>query len=115
MSLNPEPVAPTAPGEAALARRRRRRRRVAARRLMLVGSGMLLVPAGLISMPTPVPIGLVLFATGLYFLATGSRRARRVIRGVRRAVPPLSRWLNRIEPRMPRPLRLVIRRSDPGV
>lgn len=93
---------------------RRRQVRVAARRIGLVGSGASLMVLGMLSVPTPVPIGFVLFAVGLYLVARGSKRARRSVKHLRRQVPILSRGLNAIKHRLPPRLQTFIERSDPG-
>lgn len=92
----------------------RRRLRVAAGRIGLVGSGASLMVLGILTVPTPVPIGFVLFAIGLYLVARGSKWARRSVKHVRRRVPPFSRGLNRLKHRMPDHLRAFIEHSDPG-
>ncbi len=94
--------------------RRVRRLRVLARRISLVGSGGALMLLGILTVPTPVPIGFVFFAIGLYLVARGSKRARRSVKHLRRHVPPFSRGLNNIKHRLPPRLRLFIERSDPG-
>ncbi|PKU25349.1 hypothetical protein CWS72_07055 [Telmatospirillum siberiense] len=68
---------------------------------------------GVLSVPTPVPIGFVLFAVGLYLAARGSKRARRSVKHLRRQVPLLSRGLNSIKHRLPPRLQAFIERSDP--
>ncbi|MDR3441092.1 PGPGW domain-containing protein [Telmatospirillum sp.] len=94
--------------------RRRRQWGVLLRRLGLTGAGALLIILGILSVPTPVPIGFVLFAVGLYLLARGSKRAKRSVKDLRRLVPPLSRSLNRLKHRLPGRLQIFIERSDPG-
>jgi Flp pilus assembly protein TadB len=91
-----------------------RRWRVQAQRLALIGGGLVLMVLGIASVPTPVPIGFILFAVGLYLVARGSKRARRSVKRLRRHVPPLSRGLNRLKPRMPNGMRAFIEHSDPG-
>lgn len=105
------------PGRSVAHRHRRRRRRVAVgtKRGALLGAGGTLMIAGIITVPTPVPIGFVLFAMGLYFLARGSRKARRTIKVMRRHAPFFSRGLNRMKHRMPPGLRKFIERSDPDM
>lgn len=83
-------------------------------RLLLTGSGMAAIILGVLSVPTPVPIGFLFFAVGLYLLARGSKRARRSVKGLRRLMPPLSRGLNRVKHRLPGRLQLFIEHSDPG-
>ncbi|WP_142848848.1 PGPGW domain-containing protein [Telmatospirillum sp. J64-1] len=99
------------------ARARRRRRVIAVRskRVVLLSSGSTLVVAGVATIPTPVPIGLLLIVLGLYFLARGSKTSRRAIPALRRRMPFFSRSLNVIGHRLPKPLRQFIERSDPGV
>lgn len=100
------------------ARRRRRLRRrtvVTAKRSALVGVGAACMVAGIASVPSPLPIGFVLFAMGLYFAARGSKLARRGVKWVRRTLPPFSRGLNGIKHRLPPAMRRFIERSDPGV
>lgn len=99
------------------ARRRRRLRRrtvVTAKRTALVGAGAACMVAGIASVPSPLPIGFVLFAMGLYFAARGSKLARRGVKWARRASPPLSHGLNRIKHRLTPAMRRFIERSDPG-
>lgn len=99
----------------ARSRRRLRRRTVlAAKRSALVGMGCTCMIAGIASVPSPLPIGFVLFAMGLYFTARGSKMARRGVKWVRRTVPPFSRGLNGIKDRLPTAMRRFIERSDPG-
>jgi hypothetical protein len=94
--------------------RRRRRIQVMVQRVTLLGSGSSLMVLGVLSVPTPVPIGFVLFAAGLYLMARGSKRARHSVKGLRRRVPPFSRGLNSVKHRLPKGLRQFIERSDPS-
>lgn len=71
--------------------------------------------AGVATVPTPVPIGFVLFVLGLYMAARGSKTAQRGVTWARRVIPPLSRGLNRLKPRLPRSVRRFVERSDPGL
>lgn len=96
-------------------RRLRRRTVVTVKRAVFLGLGVAFMVAGVISVPSPLPIGFVLFAMGLYFAARGSKFARRGVTWVRRILPPLSRALNGVKHRMPLAMRRFIERSDPGV
>jgi hypothetical protein len=96
-------------------RRLRRRTAITVKRTALVGMGCTCMVAGIASVPSPLPVGFVLFAMGMYFAARGSKFARRGIKWVRRSLPPFSRGLNGIKHRMPVPMRRFIERSDPGV
>ncbi|MBC7950202.1 MAG: hypothetical protein H7Z12_00075 [Rhodospirillaceae bacterium] len=104
--------------EAGFARARRRLRRrtaITVKRTALVGMGCTCMVVGIASVPSPLPVGFVLFAMGMYFAARGSKMARRGVKWVRRSLPPFSRGLNGIKHRMPVPMRRFIERSDPGV
>lgn len=100
--------------EARRRRRLRRRTMIAAKRTALVGVGCTCMVAGIASVPSPLPIGFVLVAMGLYFAARGSKLARRGVKWVRRTLPPFSRGLNGIKHRLPPSMRRFIERSDPG-
>jgi hypothetical protein len=101
--------------EARSRRRLRRRTMLTAKRGALVGVGATCMVAGIASVPSPLPIGFVLFAMGLYFTARGSKLARRGIKWARRHLPPLSRGLNGIKHRLPPAMRRFIERSDPAL
>lgn len=103
-----------APPETAACRRFRRRWVVAVRRVALFGLGCAFMIAGIVSVPSPLPIGFVLFAAGLYFAARGSKAARRGVKWMRGLIPPFSRGLNGIKHRVPASMRRFIERSDPG-
>lgn len=90
-----------------------RQRKVIIRRVSLVGSGASLMLLGIVSVPSPLPVGFVLFAMGLFMMAKGSRTARRSIKHLRRRVPLFSRGLNRAKHRLPPPMRDFIEKSDP--
>jgi len=94
--------------------RRRRRIQVLVQRVTLLGSGSSLIVLGVLSVPTPIPIGFFLFAAGLYLMARGSKRARHSVKGLRRRVPPFSRGLNSVKHRLPKGLRKFIEHSDPS-
>ena len=96
-------------------RRLRRRTALAVKRTALVGMGCTFMVAGIASVPSPLPVGFVLFAMGLYFAARGSKVARRGVKWARRSLPLLSRGLNGIKHRVPVPMRRFIERSDPAL
>lgn len=80
------------------------------RRSAYFGSGLTLMAAGLVSVPTPVPIGFVLFLAGLYLVARGSRRARRAFGHLRRRAPGLAARFDRLRAGMPPALRGLVER-----
>jgi len=90
-----------------------RQRKVFIRRASLVGSGASLMLLGVISVPSPVPIGFVLFVMGLFMMAKGSRTARRTVKHLRRRMPLFSRSLNHAKHRLPSHMRDFIEKSDP--
>jgi hypothetical protein len=105
---------PGAPWQENSRRRWRRRTSVRVKRTALLGMGFTLMVAGVATVPTPVPIGFVLFAMGLYFAARGSKTARRGVKWLRRRAPRFSRGLNGIKHRMPADMKNFIEKSDPG-
>ena len=95
-------------------RRLRRRTALTLKRMALVGMGCTCMVAGIASVPSPLPVGFVLFAVGLYFAARGSKLARRGVKWARRSLPLLSRGLNGIKHRVTPAMRRFIERSDPA-
>lgn len=100
--------------EPGLLRRWRRRWTLTARRAAWLLLALAFMAAGIAAVPSPLPIGFVLFAMGLYFAARGSKLARRGVTALRRAVPPMSRALNAVKHRLPLSVRRFIERSDPS-
>lgn len=83
------------------------------RRGGLLVLGWVLVGTGLLIMPTPVPLGLLLFVAGLMLLARESETARQAIRWARRRLPAASNAMTRAAPRLPAGLRTFIETTDP--
>jgi len=75
--------------------------------------GWILVIVGLIVIPLPIPLGLLMVATGFTVLIPVSRTARRGLRAVRRSLPTFSHHLNRAAIHLPVGLRRVIDTTDP--
>ncbi|MCF8482249.1 MAG: hypothetical protein K9H25_17630 [Rhodospirillum sp.] len=104
------------PSSGALAlflRRRRRRLYVLTHRSVrrIVGWGLILL--GMILAPTPLPLGLLLMAVGLYMVARDSATARRMIRWIRRHIPILDRGLEGLHPRVGKDMKAFIDRTHP--
>lgn len=96
-----------------LQRRFRRRSMVTVKRGALVSTGCTLMAVGILSVPSPLPIGFVLIVIGMAITAQGSKSAGRGFTWIRRRVPRLSHGLNRLKPRMPAAVRRFIEKSDP--
>lgn len=77
----------------------------------VVGSIMLLF--GLVLFPLPIPVGLILIALGLAFLAPYIAPARAVIRTLRRRTPALDRVMRQHAHRCPPVIRTTIERTEP--
>ncbi|MEA4839102.1 MAG: PGPGW domain-containing protein [Rhodospirillaceae bacterium] len=84
------------------------------RRLVMICCGCILMALGIVLVPSPLPVGFVLFAVGLFLTARASRWVRRLVRQGRRMLPAFSRGLNRLKHRLPGPMRAFIEQSDPG-
>jgi len=78
-----------------------------------IALGLALVLVGVITAPTPVPLGLILTAAGLTILVALSRTMRRLVYGIRRRYPALSARLRRATPYLPRRLGRMLTRTDP--
>ncbi len=81
----------------------------------MLGVGVVLIAAGLVLTPTPLPLGLPLMAVGVYLVARDSSATRQAIRVIRRRLPPLSRALNGIKRGLPAGVRGMIEATDPAV
>lgn len=83
-------------------------------RLMALIIGWLMVFAGLIILPLPIPLGLIMIVVGLALLAPHAPPVRRGIRALRRKFPGVNQKLNALKPRLPRFARLMVELTDPG-
>ncbi|MEQ8934605.1 MAG: PGPGW domain-containing protein [Amphiplicatus sp.] len=75
--------------------------------------GAVLVIAGAILTPTPVPIGLVLLTIGLALLAPYMPPVQRLVRAIRRKWPNVDESLRRHRHRMPPVIQTTIDRTCP--
>ena len=78
-----------------------------------LGLGWLLIAVGLIVLPMPLPLGLPLIAIGSWLVLSRSPAMRRRVALLRRRFPVSLGWLRRLVARLPRQLRLLVRRTDP--
>ena len=82
------------------------------RSVTLVG-GVLLIVAGLLVLPLPVPVGLLMIILGVSLLVPAIPALARYLKRIRRRYPITSQRLNHISPRLPRFVRRVIEETDP--
>ncbi len=78
-------------------------------------SGTILVIAGVILTPTPIPFGLIMLTLGLALLAPYFTPVRRVVRGIRRRWPRIDETLRRNRDRFPAVIRQTIDRTHPDL
>lgn len=76
-------------------------------------AALLLILAGLITFPLPIPIGAILISIGLALLITSSRALTLWIRVRRGQQPQLNEKLQWMETRLPRFLARAIRKTSP--
>ncbi len=81
--------------------------------LLLKPLGILSILAGLLSLPTPLPIGAVLIAFGTALLVMTSPTARGLVRRVRVVSRHADGMIARLEGRMGRRLGVALRRTRP--
>ncbi|MEQ8435480.1 MAG: hypothetical protein RIA71_14705 [Oceanicaulis sp.] len=81
--------------------------------------GALLILFGLPLFWTPIPIGLIMIASGLALIISNSNAAREWVRTLRLKHPGFDAWVHRAEARVPHPFDRILkqteaRRSDTG-
>ena len=82
------------------------------RSVTLVG-GVLLIVAGLLVLPLPVPVGLLMIILGVSLLVPAIPALARFLKRIRHRYPITSQRLNLISPKLPGFVRLVIEETDP--
>lgn len=84
------------------------------RNILFSATGVASLIAGIVLLPTSAPLGLVLILLGLFFLARGSARRRRLIRRLRERFPRLDGFLVRPRGRvLPHGARYLLLRTRP--
>jgi hypothetical protein len=83
------------------------------RQLVLRTVGLVLLLAGLVVLPLPLPFGLLMIVTGLVLLIANSVWAAGVLRRARGRSPRLNAGLRRAGGRLPRSLHRVLFATDP--
>ncbi|MFN3230612.1 MAG: hypothetical protein ACE363_00480 [Alphaproteobacteria bacterium] len=74
---------------------------------------LLLIVLGVMFVPLPIPLGLILIMAGLALLLSTSRPALRRLRRFRRTRPEVDGFLTRARHRMPPAVGRPLRRSEP--
>jgi len=83
------------------------------RRLVLRIVGFVMVSAGLLSLPFPIPFGLLAIAIGLVLLIANSTWVAGRVRSARARSPRFHRSMRRAGRRLPRRLHRVLAATDP--
>ena len=76
---------------------------------------VILILAGLVIFPLPIPFGAALIAIGLTVLIGNSRAFAAFLRARRVRHPRVHELFNTLEDRMPTGIRRILERSDPDV
>lgn len=84
-----------------------------AKRLILIVVSIVCLVVGAITLPTPLPIGIVLIAVGLALLILSSKTFRNMIRRLRVRYPSFDDKLRKAEAYLPRPLQRALKISAP--
>ncbi|WP_430462117.1 PGPGW domain-containing protein [Thalassolituus sp. LLYu03] len=78
-------------------------------------AGFLLVIAGIIITPMPIPLGIILIILGLSMLASSVPAVRHFLRDTRGRYRVFSARLNHMKPRLPAFARRLIEDTDPDL
>lgn len=81
-------------------------------RYIVVAFALLLIFAGLIVFPLPIPLGLIMMVAGLAVLLGASKTARIWFREFRGRYPSIDQRISRVEPLLPEALRRVLKRDN---
>jgi hypothetical protein len=76
-------------------------------------TGGVLVLAGLIVFPMPIPLGLIMIAIGLALLAPYFVPIQNLVKFLRRKYPSVDRTMIRLKHRCPRVIRTTIEKTNP--
>lgn len=77
-------------------------------------SGVILVLVGLVVLPIPIPLGLLMITVGLALLAPYMPMIQRILTGVRAKWPKIDASLLKHRDRLPMIIRRTIDETDPG-
>ncbi|MBD3370426.1 hypothetical protein GF402_08715 [Candidatus Fermentibacteria bacterium] len=76
-------------------------------------ASVVIIVAGLIIFPLPIPLGAVLFTVGLGLLVSSSNDTARFLMRLRRRHPGFDCWMKRAEHRLPGSIGRIMRRTTP--
>jgi len=76
-------------------------------------AGVILVLAGLIVFPMPIPFGAIMIVAGLVLLMSANATVVRLIRRFRQHHRRTNKAIQAVEDRLPKKWQEVLRRSDP--
>lgn len=74
---------------------------------------VMIMVAGLVIFPLPIPLGAVLITLGLGLLVYSSSDTARFLTRLRRKYPGLDCWLRRAEHRLPGSIVKIVRKTAP--
>lgn len=83
------------------------------RRPLKILLAFIFIVAGLITLPLPIPAGLLMLIVGLSLLVSAIPEVRQYLRRLRKHFHQTSGWLNRIKHKMPGFARQLIEETDP--
>ena len=74
--------------------------------------GVLLIMVGLPLFWTPIPVGLILIASGLALIISNSDAAREWVRTFRMHHPRFDSWVSKAEARVPPPFDRILKQTE---
>ena len=76
--------------------------------------GLVLVGLGILTLPTPIPIGLVLIALGALILAANEEVVRKEIRTARATHKPFDTAMRTLGKTLPGIFKEIVKKTDPS-
>lgn len=78
-------------------------------------TGSALVLFGIVILPMPIPLGLILIALGLAMLAPYFKPIQKLVRHLRRKSPLVDRNMVKFKDKCPRVIRMTIEKTNPHI
>ncbi len=82
-------------------------------KLLSIGFAVVLIGAGLVVLPMPIPLGAIMIVSGLVLLVSVSTTVALQLRSFRRHHRDIDRWIRIAEDRLPERWRRIMKRTDP--